>query len=147
VRPIFEGERITLQSVSMCQQVFSASVIGFVEIRFDLDEEKNAACQVVPHPEFSRDFVRAQLATQRNIETWLKRFPRWVLRSRLSVLHHDSFFRLLRAAFRQRRFLTPATENMEAILASEPSVSSRSSSSSASADVAAVAALCPSETS
>jgi len=54
VVPVFDGDRITLQSLFMCQQVFSAALIGYVESRPLDDAAKNALCQVVPHPEVPR---------------------------------------------------------------------------------------------
>ena len=43
VVPVFGGDRITLQSLFMCQQVFSAAVIAHVEGMGGSDEEKAAA--------------------------------------------------------------------------------------------------------
>jgi hypothetical protein len=49
--PVFAGNTIRLQSLSMCQQVFSAAVIAYVEARYNNEAQKNELCQPVPHPE------------------------------------------------------------------------------------------------
>jgi hypothetical protein len=119
VRPIFEGARITLQSVSMCQQVFSASLIGYVETRFSDEKKMNEICKVVPHPEFSQDFILSSVLTNQNFTRWLKEFPRWVLGSRLSISHHDSTLRLLIAAFRTRKAVAGSNENLKRLVERE----------------------------
>lgn len=119
VRPVFEGNRITLQSLFMCQQVFSASVIGYVETRYSDEKQMNDLCHVVPHPEFSRDFVLAMAVTGQNMEKWGRKFPRWLRSNRLCVLHHDSLFAFILAGIRSRKFAGPAAENMQRILEQE----------------------------
>lgn len=56
--PIFQGNRITLQSVRICQQVFSAALIAHVETVYDSDEAKNEICIPIPHPDEPVDYVR-----------------------------------------------------------------------------------------
>lgn len=119
VRPIFQGDQITLQSLFMCQQVFSAAVIGYVETHFSDDDKMNALCQVVPHPEFSRDFVLAIALSTQNMENWARHFMRWLRRSRLSMLHHDSLFSLIQGALRTRKFAREGKETIEHILKQE----------------------------
>ena len=119
VRPVFEGDRITLQSLAMCQQVFSASVIGYVESRYSNDETMNELCHVVPHPEFSKDFIACTIATNQNTERWIRAFPRWLLGSRLSILHHDKLWAFLVAGIRMRRFVGPSNENLQRLMEKE----------------------------
>lgn len=69
-RPVFEGERITLQSVRTCQQVFSAALIGHVEASGRSDDEKNALAVPVPHPDSHHDWLRNELADLRSGECW-----------------------------------------------------------------------------
>ena len=71
VTPVFtSSKRITLQSVSMCQQVFSAAMVAFVEATGVAnkwtDDKKNSFCTPVPHPETPEDFVRFWVQTVRN---------------------------------------------------------------------------------
>jgi hypothetical protein len=117
--PVFDGDRITLQSLFMCQQVFSAAVIGCIESRIEGDDRKNELAQVVPHPEFSRDFPLAMSVSMRNIENWGREFGMWLSRSRLSMASHDSTFQLLRTAFKSRKLLPVAVEKMQQIIEQE----------------------------
>jgi hypothetical protein len=119
VRPVFAGDRITLQSLVICQQVFSASVTGFVESRYDDDAKKNEICRVVPHPNLPRDYLLAFMVTNANIQTWTRTFPRWLLGSRLSMLHHDSLWAFLKAGIKAQRLLGRANPNLKKILAKE----------------------------
>jgi hypothetical protein len=119
IRPVFEGSQITLQSLFMCQQVFSAAVVAHVEGRYDDDAIKNELCQVVPHPEFSRDFVVALRVSGMNLRSWGKNFGRWLRRSRLCMLHHEPLYRLVGSGLRERRYAKPAAENLGRILAAE----------------------------
>ncbi|KNG47523.1 fad-dependent pyridine nucleotide-disulfide [Stemphylium lycopersici] len=65
--PVFDGKRITLQSVRFCQQVFSAAFIAHVEATYGDDEKaKNALCTVVPHPDETQDFLSRTLVTYSN---------------------------------------------------------------------------------
>ena len=119
VRPVFKRAQITLQSVSMCQQVFSASLIGYVETRFSDEKLMNEICQVVPHPEHSKDFVLSSLLTNQNVTRWLKEFPRWLLGSRLSISHHEGILKLLIAAFRTRKAMASSNENLKRMVERE----------------------------
>ena len=69
-RPVFEGERITLQSVRTCQQVFSAAMLGHLEASGRRDDEKNALAVPVPHPDSHHDWLRNELADLRSGERW-----------------------------------------------------------------------------
>ncbi|MCS5637810.1 MAG: FAD/NAD(P)-binding protein [Myxococcota bacterium] len=118
-RPVFDGNRITLQSLSMCQQVFSASVVGFVESRYDDEAKKNELCRAVPHPNVPRDYLLAFLVTNVNILAWTRAFPRWLLGSRLSMLHHDSLWAFLKATVKGQKLMKKAGANMERLLEKE----------------------------
>ena len=118
-RPLFEGDRITLQSLFMCQQVFSASVAAYVETRFESDAEKNELCEPVPHPEFTRDFVLCMATTMKNMGAWGKKFGWWLRASRLCTAHHDSLLRLIANGIRSRRRLGDAGAGMMRLLEQE----------------------------
>lgn len=68
--PVFEEGLITLQSVVMCQQVYSAAFIAHIEARFDGDEIKNELTNAVPHPEVEMDFLHGWLANFHNEHLW-----------------------------------------------------------------------------
>jgi len=119
IRPVFEGSQITLQSLFMCQQVFSAAVIAKVESLAGDDSMKNELCQPVPHPEFNRDFVAAMAVSDMNIQKWGKKFGWWLRRSRLCMLHHEPLIGLVRAGLRERRSAAKTAESTLRILEQE----------------------------
>ncbi|WP_193044180.1 NAD(P)-binding protein [Mycolicibacterium baixiangningiae] len=88
--PIFDGERITLQTVRTCQPAFSASVIGHVEAAYGDDETRNAFCGPVPYPHLPADWLRMMLAFNRNQLHWFTDpdMMAWVDGARLNILHH-----------------------------------------------------------
>lgn len=88
--PIFAGQQITLQSVSTCQQVFSAGFIGHLEHSYDSDEEKNALCTPVPHPNTEADWLRTQLTTTLNNLAWAQQpqLSEWLSTNRLNFGSH-----------------------------------------------------------
>eukprot|EP00928_Gymnodinium_smaydae_P014519 TRINITY_DN15335_c0_g1_i1.p1 TRINITY_DN15335_c0_g1~~TRINITY_DN15335_c0_g1_i1.p1 ORF type:complete len:154 (-),score=17.47 TRINITY_DN15335_c0_g1_i1:263-724(-) len=83
--PVFQGNIITLQAVMMCQQVFSAALLGYVE-SFDAgDEEKNSLSTPVPHPDVHTDVIRCELQNAINLKAWGNhpKISKWLKRSRL----------------------------------------------------------------
>jgi len=83
--PVFQGDVIKLQAVAMCQQVFSAAVIGHLEGRGGTDDAKNALTKPVPHPDTAEDFFTALASGVRNKLAW-KADPdmnRWLASARL----------------------------------------------------------------
>lgn len=68
--PVFEGDRITLQSVRTCQQVFSAAMIGHVEAAYTDQSRKNKLCTVIPHPDSDIDWLRTTLANTWSLLRW-----------------------------------------------------------------------------
>lgn len=117
VKPIFEGDHLTLQSVSMCQQVWSAAVIAHIAGMAWSDEEKNAMTRVVPHPEVPRDHASCMRDTLLNLMDWMPKMGRWVFGSRLNLAHHESWWDILRANMKIRRQLPAILEGIERILA------------------------------
>lgn len=69
-KPIFDGDTVTLQTVRHCQQVFSAALIGHVEVAYDDDVAKNKLMQVVPHPNTANDWIRTSLGNAMNSARW-----------------------------------------------------------------------------
>ena len=70
IRPIFEDDRLTLQTVRTCQQVFSAAFIAHVEATYEDDTIKNDVCTVVPHPDDTLDWVRTTMENALNSIKW-----------------------------------------------------------------------------
>ncbi len=69
--PVFDGDRITLQSVRGCQQVFSAAMIAHVETAYQHDTVRNDLCMPVPHPNTDLDWLEMTIAEHRNQMRWL----------------------------------------------------------------------------
>ncbi|MBI1340461.1 NAD(P)/FAD-dependent oxidoreductase [bacterium] len=69
-RPIFEGERLTLQYVRRCAPVFAAALIARVETLDLGDAEKNQLCQPVPMVDAPRDWLQGHLVEARNRLRW-----------------------------------------------------------------------------
>ena len=86
-RPIFEPNRITLQTVRSCQQTFSSSLIGHVEAAYDNDEVKNELCQVAPNPDNHVDWLGATLGTMTAQRRWAanKEMAQWLSTCRLDI--------------------------------------------------------------
>ncbi|MCX5738638.1 MAG: NAD(P)-binding protein, partial [Proteobacteria bacterium] len=87
VAPVFDGARITLQTVRACQQVFSAAFIGHVEAAYRDEAQKNALCAVVPHPNTDIDYLRVTLANALNDLRWSQdaALCAWIARARLNL--------------------------------------------------------------
>lgn len=85
--PVFDGKHITLQSVRLCQQVFSAAFIAHVEATYDDDEVKNELCRVVPHPDETTDYIIVSLQTHQNRLRWVAepRTAAWLKQARLDM--------------------------------------------------------------
>ncbi|GAA1647864.1 NAD(P)/FAD-dependent oxidoreductase [Nonomuraea maheshkhaliensis] len=81
VVPIFQDGLITLQSVRVCQPVFSAALIAHVEASYPDDAVKNDLCPVTPNPRTDVDWLRFALSANAealrwagndDLETWLR---------------------------------------------------------------------------
>ncbi len=84
-KPIFDGNRITPQTVRSFMPVFSGSVIAYVDTHYDDEAEKNRLCSVVPLPNKAEDFVPMTLAAMMNQFNWSqdKTLRKWVQGNRL----------------------------------------------------------------
>jgi len=87
VVPVFDGDRITLQTVRACQQVFSAAFIAHIEAAYRNDAEKNALSSVVQHPNTDIDFLRNNLADTLNEVRWAEdaSLTAWLAAARLNL--------------------------------------------------------------
>jgi hypothetical protein len=86
--PVFSGNRITLQTVRMCQQVYSAGFIGNVECNVVADEaRKNELTQPVPQPYTDADYLRCAIANSLNMAAWLSEpaIVKWINESRTDL--------------------------------------------------------------
>lgn len=86
--PVFDGDRITLQSVRGCQQVFSSAFIAHVEAGYADDAARNDLCAPIPHPDAPVDWLRILLSDNEAQVRWLKdpELMDWLKACRLNVL-------------------------------------------------------------
>jgi hypothetical protein len=70
-RPIFAGDRITLQQVRTCQPTFNAALVAFVECARSDDPEKNRLCPPNPYPDSALDWMAATRISTRAEGMWL----------------------------------------------------------------------------
>jgi len=87
---VFDGDRITLQSVRGCQQVFSSGLIAHVEAGYGDDATRNRLCQPVPHPNTDLDWLTTTLAEQRKQICWFEDpdLMDWLCAARLDLMRH-----------------------------------------------------------
>jgi hypothetical protein len=85
MKPVFEDDLITPQTVRSYQPVFSAALIAHVEVTRDTEEEKNALCAVVPLPNSNLDYLKLTLAFMTNQYNWGQdsELREWLLKNRL----------------------------------------------------------------
>lgn len=88
VRPIFDGDRITLQFVRTCQPTFSAALLGHLEASFSDDSEKNDLCAPIPTSSVPLDWLRMISVDLRNRYRWSKtpQIDNWLATARLDNL-------------------------------------------------------------
>lgn len=100
--PVF-GDRITLQAVRGCQQVFSAGFIAHVETHYD-DGVKNELCSPIPHPDADTDWLTMTLAEHRNELRWIAQpeLMDWLGTSRLNLMRGMYAPMLARTRVRER---------------------------------------------
>ncbi|TRW79295.1 NAD(P)/FAD-dependent oxidoreductase [Mycolicibacterium sp. 018/SC-01/001] len=86
--PVFDGAKITLQSVRGCQQVFSSAFIAHVEAAYPDDELRNDVCAPIMHPDAPLDWLRILLSDNTAQVRWLQdpELMDWLKNSRLNVL-------------------------------------------------------------
>ena len=107
-KPIFSADRIVLQSVMICQQVFSAAVIAHLEAMRLSDAERNAMWSVIPHPEQKRHLPSCMVSSLENLLRANRYMPFWLWRSRLNIPGHAPLYRYAKTAWRILRLLPDA---------------------------------------
>jgi hypothetical protein len=107
-RPIFSADEVTLQSVFMCQQTFSASLIGRLEAARMTDAQRNEILTPVPHPELAEHIAPSLLGSTQNMVRYSRRFPLWLWRNRLFLAHHEPTHRYVLGSAKMMRLLQRA---------------------------------------
>ena len=70
IKPIFDGDTITPQTVRPYQPVFSAAFAAHVEAAYETEAEKNRLCAVVPLPNHDTDFLKYTAGFMMNQFNW-----------------------------------------------------------------------------
>ncbi len=83
--PVFNDDKITLQTIRIIQPVFSAALIAHIEAAYENDHQKNALSQVVPLPNKSTDWLTVNAAFMKNQYIWSqdKSLQKWLYFNRL----------------------------------------------------------------
>jgi hypothetical protein len=83
--PVFENNKIVVQTVRSYQPVFSASFIAHIEANYDDEATKNDICQVIPIPNHDTDWILIMAAQMKNQFRWSKEpaLREWLLANRL----------------------------------------------------------------
>jgi hypothetical protein len=89
-QPLFADGALTLQSVFMCQQTFSASLLAHLELLNTTDAHRNRICTPVPHPELKEDLPGALMTSAQNMLNCNLQMARWLRGSRVFLGHHET---------------------------------------------------------
>jgi hypothetical protein len=90
ITPVFDTDRITLQTIRTCQPVFSAAAIAHVEAAYADDDTRNTLCRPIPNPEVPLDWLRMMLTYNENQIRWFDEpdMMAWLDSARLNILSH-----------------------------------------------------------
>ncbi len=93
IKPVFQSDLITPQTVRSYQPVFSASLIAHVEATKESEDEKNRLCDVVPLPNQATDWIAIMVPFMMNQYQWSQdpEIRNWLAENRL-----DGFSRIAR---------------------------------------------------
>ena len=96
IKPVFDGDTITPQTVRSYQPVFSAAFIAHVEAAYDDEATKQELCQVVPLPNHVSDWVVMTAKFMANQYRWSqdKALRDWLRRNRLDAAKMEILNRL-----------------------------------------------------
>jgi|1186.fasta_scaffold18100_3 hypothetical protein len=117
-RPVFEGDRITLQPIRTVTPPFNAAFAGYVEASRDDPREQQRLCPVNPQPSRAVDWIpnmRITLEvtgvwnTEPDVEAWLENSRTNITRGFLRQVADP---RMQAALTRQITFTEPAIENL-----------------------------------
>ena len=85
VKPIFDGDTITVQAVRAPLVTTSSALIAYVEALLETDEEKNALCQPVALADTPSEWARSFMGNMINQRAWSqnKQVRNWMTQCRL----------------------------------------------------------------
>ena len=83
--PVFDNNKIVVQTVRSYQPVFSASFIAHIEASYDDETTKNELCQIVPLPNHDTDWILGMAAQMKNQFRWSQEpdLRDWLISNRL----------------------------------------------------------------
>jgi len=110
--PIFSKEKITLQSVLLCQQVFSAACIARMELTKMNDTKKNELMPIA-HPEYQEDWPFALSRSVENLLFLHKAFRMWMFKARLNFMSHEPLYKYVYYAIKAVRLSSAASKNAD----------------------------------
>lgn len=90
--PVFNGNKITLQPVRTCQQVFSSAFIAHVEATYNDENLKNEMCRPIPLPYETVDWIKTAILNTGNRRIWNSKpaTVAWLLQARLNLDMHNA---------------------------------------------------------
>jgi hypothetical protein len=121
--PIFESDRITLQTMRIGLTPFNAALIGYIEATRHDDAEKNRLCPPNVYPNAATDWIPTNHVSTRAGALWTAEqdVADWLERSRLSITcgmqQHFGEPRMQSALTRLLQHQEAALANMERMLA------------------------------
>ena len=110
VTPIFSAEKITLQPILFCQQVFSAATIARIELT-DMSMDKKNALKPIAHPEYQEDWPYALSRSVENLFVLHKSIPLWMFRARVNFMSHEPMSKYFYYAAKAALLSSAATKN------------------------------------
>lgn len=91
MKPVFNKNTITIQSVRKGQLVFSAAFIAHIEATFPNDDfDKNDICKEIPMPDKATDWIKVNALSYLNQNKWSKNkeLTSWLYNNRLDGFSH-----------------------------------------------------------
>jgi hypothetical protein len=118
---VFQGEQIKIQAIRQYQPTFSASLIAYLDIKYNDNEKKNQLSKVVPLPNKVEDWVDMTYRNMMNQFFWGKEpgLKKWIREQRLDgfskLMSEVRFYELdkLKIMNRMRKAAKPAIAKLK----------------------------------
>ena len=122
LRPVFEPDRITIQSVLFCQPAASAALIAAAELSMPDDTARNRTLQSLPPPERPQDMLKLLPTFYDNANACMRSRPlrRFIFRNRLSLISHMKWWQAAWAVLTSLPWLLRVERRVRQIAAPMP---------------------------
>ena len=122
IRPIFEPDRITLQSVLFCQPTASAALVAVAELSLPDDASRNATLQPIPSPEVPQDMFKLLPTFYDNTNAFMRyrSLRRFMFKNRLSLVSHMKWWQAAWVVFTALPWLLWVERNARKVAAAMP---------------------------